>query len=135
MPAIRVRDLPQTRLAHWFSPNFTWMSASAHVLEQLAGWHGAGTAAAHLGWTHTTDTELEIGGRHDDPVAIRLHKHVGEDRDGGFSFDYALRQSEFPYEIGLAYRELHPLKSPRRAHPAGNACATLVLGSSKWILP
>ena len=28
IPAIRVRERPHTRFAHWLSPNFTWISAS-----------------------------------------------------------------------------------------------------------
>ncbi len=77
------------------------------VVVELARGDGAGAGLFHLDGGAGADGLVEIGGGDVEAVALGLDEKVGENRDGGFALDHALRCGEFLHQILAAYGNLH----------------------------
>jgi hypothetical protein len=79
----------------------------ADVVVKLARWDGAGAGLFDFGGAGGADALIEIRSGDDDLVVVGLEQKIGEDRDGGFAFDDALRGGELTQKILTADGDLH----------------------------
>ena len=83
------------------------VAEEADVVVELARGDGAGAGLFDLGGAGGADALIEVGGGDDDAVAVGFEQEVGEDGDGGFALDDALRGSELTQKILTADGDLH----------------------------
>ena len=77
------------------------------VVVELARGDGAGAGLFDLDGGAGADGLVEIGGGDVEAIVFGLDEKVGEDRDGGFALDDALRGREFLDQILAAYGNFH----------------------------
>src|SRR5260370_31409264 len=81
----------------------------AHEFEQFFRRDGAGAFFFNLRFAGSADAELEIGGGNVEASAFRLDKKIGEDGNGGLTFDHTLRGAKFIQQRGFCDAEFHCL--------------------------
>ena len=77
------------------------------VVVELARGNGAGAGLFDLDRGAGADGLVEVGGGDVQPVVFSFEEKVGQNRNGGFALDDALRCREFLDQILAAYGNLH----------------------------
>ena len=83
------------------------VAEKADVVVELARGDGAGARLFDFGGARGTNALIQIGGGDDDLVVIGFEQEVGEDGNGGFALDDALRGGKLTQKILTADGDLH----------------------------